>query len=293
MSKSGLGRGLSSLISEKNTNPKEVGKQAAEVVSIEAANRDNLPTDSLSPGEFQPRSYFDETELQELAESIKKNGIVQPIIVRKKNDSVYEIIAGERRWRAAKINGMVEVPAIIMDLDDRQSLEIGIVENVQRQNLKAVEEAEGYQRLIDDFSYTQEALSEVIGKSRSQIANSLRILSLPVEVKDLLNQEKISAGHARAIIGASEPLEAANEIIKKDLSVRQTEQLVKRLAEHPQEQRKPKKERDPEVVRLEKQLSCNLGLEISIQNSSHTKGKVVLNYNSLQELDDILKRLEK
>ena len=275
MSKS-LGRGLSALISENSVN---------------SSKRDTLKISLISPGKFQPRTVFKEDELNELAESIKKNGIVQPVIVRKAEGGKYELIAGERRWRAAQKCGLSDIPAIVMDLDDKQALEVGLVENIQRSNLTLLEEAEGYKRLIDEFGYTQEELSSVLGKSRSQITNTLRLLTLPSSVKELLNYERITAGHARAIAASDRPEEVANRVVKDELNVRQTERLVKKLADLPQRQRNPRVAKDPELEKLEAQLAERLGLDINISNHGQ-KGKVTIKYHSLGELDSILQRLE-
>ncbi len=293
----GLGKGLSALIADQSTN---IRKSSNADIAIEEAsdsqlatdNRDNLKVGCISPGQFQPRTIFDEDELSELADSVKKNGIVQPIIVRKQADNAgqYEIIAGERRWRAAKMNGMETVPVIIMDLDDKQALEIGIVENVQRQNLKLLEEAAGYKRLINEFNYTQEELSEVIGKSRSQISNTLRLMALPDSIKDLLNNEKLTAGHARALLTAKNAEELAEQIISKDLSVRQTEKLVKKVAEFPRENKK-KLEKDPEIIRLENEVRSKIHMKVSITNNGDS-GTVKITYHSLNELNHLIDILE-
>lgn len=283
----GLGKGLSALISEKNVHT------SAREDAHQQQGRQNLPVTALQAGQFQPRSYFDENELRELAESIRKNGIVQPIIVRLVKDNQYEIVAGERRWRAAKIVGMDMVPVIIMQLDDKQAMEVALVENVQRQNLMLLEEAEGYKRLVDEFGYTQEQLADVIGKSRSQITNTLRLLNLPDEIKNLLNEDKLTAGHARALLTVENASTIAEEIIKKDLNVRQTEKLVKKLTDQKNGKRTVKlsNEKDQEIIRLEQELSKKTGLDITITNQDE-KGKVVVSYHSLMELDQILRRLE-
>lgn len=289
MTKGGLGRGLSALISEKSAG------RAANVQSINV-DRNSLPLAALTQSRFQPRSFFKEEELNDLADSIRKNGVVQPIIVREDaaQKGLYEIIAGERRWRAAKMAGLKNIPVIIMTLSDKQALEIALVENIQRQNLMALEEAEGYQRLINEFGYTQEELSDVIGKSRSQIANTLRLLALPEPVKDLLNDEKISAGHARALLSAKNASELAETIIKKDLSVRQTEKLVRKLEKYKNGEPAKKKSdarKDEEIIALEQELSKKLGLDLTITNKDE-HGQVIIAYHSLAELDAILRRLE-
>jgi len=287
MSKSGLGKGLSALISERDNVG--VGTNV-ENLSID---RNSLPISSIVQGKFQPRNIFKEEELHDLAESIRKNGVVQPIIVRESSGAKgqYEIIAGERRWRASKIAGMNHIPVIIMDLDDKQALEIALVENVQRQNLTALEEAEGYKRLVDEFNYTQEELAEVIGKSRSQITNTLRLLSLPDAVKLLLNNDKLTAGHARALLICEDAEALAETIVSKDLSVRQTERLVRKSSKPKKIKSVPNSRKDAEIVALEKELCKKLGLDLTITNKEEC-GQVIINYNSLAELDAILRRLE-
>lgn len=288
-----LGRGLSALISEKNQG------EIARIPEVENAIRDSIPLDKIKPGRFQPRSYFGQEELAELSDSVKKNGVVQPILVRIGKEGSYEIIAGERRWRAAKMAGLKNIPSIIMDVDDKKALEIAIIENVQRQNLQLLEEAEGYQRLINEFGYTQDQLADVLGKSRSKVTNTLRLMNLPNEVKKMLNEERISAGHARALLGCNSSKDAvaiAELVAEKDLNVRQTEKLIKKVAKFPHAQRKEsadksKKARDQEIVKMELELSRKLGLSLKI-NDKEGRGEVIISYNSLSELDNILTRLE-
>jgi ParB family chromosome partitioning protein len=287
----GLGKGLSALIAEK---PIKAAPQNADATSNPVANSNitKLPVDQLSPGKFQPRQYFKEDQLHELAESIRKNGVFQPIIVRKIANDKYEIIAGERRWRASKICGLATVPVIEMSLGDREALEIGIIENVQRQDLMVLEIADGYKRLMNEFSYTQEDLAGVIGKSRSAIANTMRLLALPDSVKDLINDEALSAGHARAILNTKAPEELAQTIVKRGLNVRQTEALVKKLDKGeiaPSGKGKPLP--DPEIVALEKEISKKIGHQVSISNSGDI-GKISISYSSLEELNTILHKLE-
>lgn len=282
----GLGMGLSALIqaSEQTVKVKDFEKQP-DAKTLE------LKLESLIPGKFQPRIQFNEEELNELAESIKKNGVIQPILVRKVSaNDTYEIIAGERRWRAAKLAGLSKVPAIIMNIGDREALEIGLVENIQRQNLNALEIAEGYQKLISEFNYTQEQLSETIGKSRAEITNYVRILSLPEEVKNFISENKISYGHARALLSSQNPSDLAKKIVRQNLNVRQTEKLVSKVAEFPRAAYK-NATRDPDIVELEKALENKLGLGVQITNNG-VKGRVVINYSTLEQLDRILKKLE-
>ncbi|TAE34165.1 MAG: ParB/RepB/Spo0J family partition protein [Alphaproteobacteria bacterium] len=217
----GLGKGLSALMAE------EYGQETGVVADRLGA----LPIDQITSGAYQPRTYFDQEALKELADSIRSNGVMQPILVRQlpeaRNGALYEIVAGERRWRASKIAGLTEVPVIIKEIDDQKALEMALIENIQRQDLNAIEEADGYQQLMDGFGYTQEELSVVVGKSRSYIANMLRLLALPVLVKDMLKSGEITAGHARALLKASDPEKLVQEIVRRGLNVRQTENIVK------------------------------------------------------------------
>ncbi len=217
----GLGKGLSALITERKIDINNLSESQGK--------RSEINIDEIFPGRFQPRLIFSQDELVELSESIKRNGVVQPILVRKRPGQGYEIIAGERRWRASKVAKLNKIPSIILEVDDRAAMEIALVENIQRQNLNALEEAEGYKRLITEFNYTQEQLADVVGKSRSHVTNLLRLLALPEEVKEMLNDGKLSTGHARAILTSPNPKIAAEEVVNKNFSVRQTENLVKRL----------------------------------------------------------------
>lgn len=220
---SGLGKGLSALISERKSTIADVAESTGK--------REEISVNDILPGPYQPRTIFDEEELNELVESIKRNGILQPILLKKREiGKGYEIIAGERRWRATKKAKLQSIPSIVLDVDHKQAMEIALIENIQRQNLKVLEEAEGYKRLIKEFDYTQEQLADVIGKSRSHVTNILRLTALPEEVKDHLSNGVISTGHARAILSAPDSVEAANQVIKSNLSVRQTENLVKKLS---------------------------------------------------------------
>lgn len=301
----GLGKGLSALITEKKQYTEAVAAvtPSTEELVAQGGQLSTLGIQFLQPGSFQPRTYFQEEELHALADSIKQHGIIQPILVRKRTtektipEAEYEIIAGERRYRAAKIAGLGEVPVIIMDIDNRRALEIGLIENVQRQNLQVLEEAEGYQRLIAEFEYTQEQLSEVIGRSRSQISNTLRLLALPEQVKQYLNEEKISSGHARALLAAEEEErinQLAEQVVKRSLSVRQTEELVKKLAEHPREQRNKKSAAsNQQIISLQERITKRLGLELKIKhNDRRGRGDLVISYHSMAELDAILRHLD-
>jgi len=271
--KKGLGRGLSSLIGEKNIDTK------SNQVSI---------TD-LIPNKYQPRKIFDENKLEDLTNSIKERGIIQPIIVRKSIDDKfkYEIIAGERRWIAAQKAALHTVPVIVIEADDLKSLEFAIVENIQRHDLNPLEEAKGYKRLIEDFSYDQEKVSKFIGKSRSYISNSLRLLLLPEEVIKLIEERKISAGHAKILVGLDNALFLAQKIILKKLSVRQTENLVKIFKTKNKKQRFDQFQ-DPNIKNLEKIITEKTGLNVKIKNNKKNKGIISFSYQELNQLNKII-----
>ena len=268
--KKGLGRGLSSLIGETKI------EQTTNKLSIS----------DLYPNKFQPRKIFDEDSLNDLEKSIKQRGIIQPIIVRKSDESSkYEIIAGERRWLAAQKAGLHEVPVVVTEADDLKSLEFAIVENVQRNDLNPLEEAQGYQRLINDFSYDQEKVSKFIGKSRSYITNCLRILTLPGDVLDLIETKKITAGHAKILVGLQNASFVAQKIIEKKLSVRQSENFVKIF-------KKKKglnvKFNDPNIQNLERSISDKIGLNVSIKNNKKNKGTITFVYHDIEQLNKII-----
>ena len=269
--KKGLGRGLSSLIGETKVE----------------TQKNQLPVSDLVPNKYQPRKIFDEDNLNDLTNSVKERGILQPIIVRKFNNdrSKFEIIAGERRWIAAQKAGLHNVPVVITEADDLKSLEFAIVENVQRHDLNPLEEAQGYKRLIDDFSYDQEKVSKFIGKSRSYIANSLRLLSLPIEVIKLIESQKLSAGHAKILVGLENAPFVANKIVEKKLSVRQAENFVKIF-----KSKKIKKTNtnDVNIKDIENSISNKIGLNVLIQNKKNNKGKISFEYKSLDQLNKII-----
>jgi ParB family chromosome partitioning protein len=269
--KKGLGRGLSSLIGE---------------TKIET-NINKLSVSDLRPNKYQPRKLFDEENLEELTNSIKERGIIQPIIVRRSNvdKSTYEIIAGERRWLAAQKAGLHEVPVVITEADDLKSLEFAIVENVQRYDLTAVEEAQGYQRLIDDFSYDQEKVAKFIGKSRSHVTNCLRLLTLPKEVLKLIEMKKISPGHAKILVGMDNAFFVANKIITKKLSVRQTENFVKIFKVKKQSFKNPK---DSNLQALESLIIDKIGLNVLIKNKKNNSGSIIFEYKDLDQLNKII-----
>ena len=274
--KKGLGRGLSSLLGDTS---KKINKNK---ILIKDINRNKL----------QPRKYFDKSALQELTDSIKEQGVIQPIVVRpdKTSEGKYEIVAGERRWLASQNAGLHEVPVVILDIDDVKSLEFAIVENVQRQDLNAIEEARGYQKLVDDFNYNQEKLSQFIGKSRSYIANSLRLLSLPVEVLLMVEQGNLSAGHARTLIGLNNSAEIAKKIIQKKLSVRQAEILARQFR-NKKFKLIPKK--DPNILDLQKSLEEKVGLIVSINNKKDNSGAISFEYQNLDQLNRLIDIIKK
>ena len=269
--KKGLGRGLSSLIGETKV---EVRKNL-------------LPVSDLIPNRYQPRKVFDETNLDELTNSIKERGILQPIIVRKSNDekSKYEIIAGERRWLAAQRAGLHEVSVVITEADDLKSLEFAIVENVQRHDLNALEEAQGYRRLIDEFGYDREKVSKFIGKSRSHVANTLRLLTLPDTIIKLIENQMLSAGHAKILVGLENASFIANKIVEKKLSVRQSEKLVNTFKNYRQ---KSKNKKFANIIDLEKSISNKIGLNVEIKNNKRNKGKISFEYKDLDQLNKII-----
>ena len=273
--KKGLGRGLSSLIGETKK---------------ESSSTNKISVNSIVPSKFQPRKYFDKDKLNDLSNSIKERGILQPIIVRnsKNFSNKYEIIAGERRWQAAKKAQLEEVPVIITNIDDLKSLEFAIVENVQRDDLNPLEEAQGYQRLIDEFSYDHEKVSKIIGKSRSYITNSLRLLSLPKDVLILVEERKISAGHAKILVGLENASFIANKIYNKKLSVRQAENFVKIF----KKTKKIKNIKDPNIKDLEEGLVSKIGLNVKIQNKKNNKGTILFEYKDLDQLNKIIEILK-
>ena len=273
--KKGLGRGLSSLIGETKVEPQTNKIQISDLV----------------PNKYQPRKLFDENNLEDLANSIKERGMIQPIIVRKSNDdkSKYEIIAGERRWLAAQRAGLHEVPVVIAIADDLKSLEFAIVENVQRHDLNPLEEAQGYKRLIDEFSYDQEKVAKFIGKSRSYITNSLRLLTLPDEVIQLIETQKISAGHAKVLVGLENANFLANKIIEKQLSVRQAEKFIKIFKSNKKQKFKSK---DTNIRDLENTITSKIGLNVLIKNSSRNKGTITFFYKEIDQLNKIIEAIK-
>ena len=274
--KKGLGRGLSSLLGD----------------SSKKINTNKVSIKDISRNKLQPRKHFDKDRLEELTNSIKKQGVIQPIVVRpdKSSEGKYEIVAGERRWLASQNAGLHEVPVVILNIDDVKSLEFAIVENVQRQDLNPIEEARGYQRLINDFNYNQEKLSQFIGKSRSYIANSLRLLSLPEEVLLMVEQGNLSAGHARSLIGLVNSVDIAKKIIQKKLSVRQSEILAKQFRD---KKFKLVSKKDPNILDLQKVLEEKVGLTVSINNKKNNSGTISFEYQDLDQLSRLIDTIKK
>ena len=292
-SKRRLGRGLAALIGEMD-QPIPMGPAGASSGRISADRQ--VPIEHVVRNPRNPRRTFDEAELQELASSIRQHGIVQPVVVRTIAGGQYEIIAGERRWRAAQLAGFAEIPVIVRDVDDRTALELAIVENVQRSDLNPLEEALGYEQLIAEHGYTQNDLGEIIGKSRSHVANSLRLLKLPGEVRDMLASGSLSAGHARALIPTSNPLMLAKTVVSKGMSVRDTERLAQndiKAQENPGlAGPKVRDNKDADTLALEKTLSDALGLDVSVSHKA-SGGFVRISYKTLDQLEEICRLLER
>jgi ParB family chromosome partitioning protein len=281
----GLGRGLSALLGDSTNDdyaPTERARGGRE-----------LPIEQLLPNRFQPRHHFDEAALEQLADSIREQGILQPILVRRVADrsDQYEIIAGERRWRAAQRAQLHQVPVILKEMSDREALEVALIENIQRQDLSPIDEALGYQRLAQEFGHTQEALAQVIGKSRSHIANLLRLLTLPAPVQHLIDTGALSAGHARTLVGRDDAEALATQMVEAEMTVRQSEQLVAERKGNRKAKRPPVlRPKDADTAALERSLSQVLGLVVDIRHGE-SGGYLTINYTSLEQLDDLLHRL--
>ena len=282
---SNLGRGLAALLGDETEDYTAPGRDRA---------TKQVPVEFLHPSSLQPRRHFDEEAIKALADSIRENGVLQPILVRRdpERPNDYEIVAGERRWRAAQVAQLHEVPIVLRELSDGETLQLALIENVQREDLSALEEAEGYRRLMEEFGYTQETLAGVIGKSRSHIANTLRLLKLPEGVRDLLATGQISAGHGRALLTAPAPEALARKVVAKGLSVRETERLAEGSKGKSAAKKAPAASagKDSNTQALERDLSALLGLKVSI-NFRGSGGELVIHYNTLDQLDDVLHRL--
>lgn len=285
----GLGRGLSALMADVN-------EDQANVQSGDLRRADMMvPIEKIKPNPDQPRRDFTQPQLEELASSIKEKGVIQPLIVRELDTGDFEIVAGERRWRASQMAKLHQLPVIVRDYDDSEVLEIAIIENIQRADLNPVEEAAGYRALMDRFGHTQEKLSEALGKSRSHIANLMRLLQLPDDVQQMLKQGDLSAGHARALITAEDPSTLARKVVKGGLSVRQTEALAKSASgtkDNKPKETAPKAKKDADTVALEGDLSANLGMKVQIEHKAGGEaGKISISYSSLDELDELCRIL--
>lgn len=315
----GLGKGLSALMGDAE-EPQPVEKKSAvsngvaEVGAPAVEGLLHVPLSSVVANRYQPRQHFDEEKIKELADSIKMNGVMQPIVVRSSSEFAgkFEIVAGERRFRASKVAGLKEVPVLLRELDDTQALELAIVENIQRQDLNPLEEAQGYQRLMEEFDYTQDRTAKTVGKSRSHVANLLRLLVLPERIKQMINSGEISMGHARALIGADNPEALAREIVENSLNVRDAEALAKQSKPEPKTPRKPREisnprsesgnkkagrlhasgDKDEDIIALEEMLTSSLGLKVEINDLGGQQGQIVISYDTLAQLDGVLQRLD-
>ncbi|CUI41553.1 ParB/RepB/Spo0J family partition protein [Cognatishimia activa] len=283
----GLGRGLSALMADVN--------EAPAAASSDEPRRPDLvvPIENIEPNPDQPRRRFDPEHLEDLANSIREKGVIQPLIVREKAGGKYEIVAGERRWRASQKAQLHELPVIVREFDDTEVLEIAIIENIQRSDLNPVEEAAGYRQLMDKFGHTQDAMSKALGKSRSHIANLLRLLNLPQDIQDLVEEGQLSSGHARALITSDHAHEIAKRIVKEGLSVRATEALVKKYASGDLEKpKKPKAEKDADTKALEGDLSANLGMKVQIDHKAGGEtGQITIKYKDMEQLDELCRIL--
>lgn len=289
--KRGLGqRGLNALLEGSQTNLEETSDPAID------AELKELPLDLIQRGRYQPRRDMDEDALQELAESIKQQGVMQPVVVRPLDSGHYELVAGERRWRATQLAGLERIPALIRDVPDEAAIALGLVENIQRENLNPIEEASALHRLQEEFGLTQQQTANAVGKSRTTITNLLRLMGLVEEVRTMLEHGDLEMGHGRALLGLPEQQQAsvARQVVSKSLSVRQTEALVRKALEQSQEggsKPEPAKE-DPDIRHLQNQLADRLGARVAINHGKRGKGKVVIEYNSLDELDGILEHIQ-
>ena len=285
--KNPLGRNLSSMLSKATL------QHAVEKTQAESSGRDSLkelPLDVISPGPYQPRSIFDADRLEELAESIRHQGVIQPVVVRESGDNQYELIAGERRWRAAQMAEIETIPAIVRDVPDEIAIAMALVENIQRENLNPIEEATALRRLVDEFQMTHQEAGDAVGRSRSAVSNLLRLLDLSAEVRELVDARHLEMGHARALLTLEPALQAqaAREVVRKELSVRETEQLVRRLKDPPV---RKQVRLDPDVQHLQDRLSEKLCAKVKLQYNARGKGKMVIAYNSADELEGILEQM--
>ena len=289
--KRGLGRGLSALMADVGLDPESPSGVRAEAADLSQLRQ--VPIDEISPNPDQPRRRFNEAALHELAMSISEKGILQPLVVRAVSGQAagYQIVAGERRWRAAQIAQMPSIPVIVRDLSDQEVLEVAIIENIQREELNAIEEATGYRQLIERFGHTQDKIAEALGKSRSHIANLLRLLNLPDGVQNMVTSGTLTAGHARALVTAENPLALAQQVVGKGLSVRETERLARHVSNKGNSEafRNPQKEADTRA--LEEDLSANLGMSVVIDHRAGGEGRLTIQYKELEQLDQLCQLL--
>ena len=286
--KKGLGKGLAALIGDLDEKSHD---QVTKINTEVTAGQINIPIEFLVPNRDQPRKNFSETSLDELSQSIKQKGILLPILARPLNDKEFQIIAGERRWRAAQKAGLNEVPVIIKNFNESEVLEIGLIENMQRENLSAIEEAIGFEKLQKEYNYTQENLSKLLSKSRAYVANALRLLSLPHKVQQLVQSGDLSSGHARALIVLADPLPVAKYAIKKGMSVRQLEGYVSYLKRNKKSKQVSVSQKSPDMLMLEKKLTDNLGLSVQINEGKEEKGEIKIKYLSYDQLNFICGKL--
>ena len=297
----GLGKGLSALLGDnaaiasmsnapKNKQNSPVSGDTVTTLASGMSGAQIVAIERVSTSPYQPRMHFDEDTLSDLADSIAQHGVVQPLLVRPMGDNSYELIAGERRWRAAQKAGLHEVPVVVREADDRMAAEIAMIENIQRHDLSIIEEAEGYKRLIEEFKYTQDALATVIGKSRSHLANTMRLLNLPDQVRGLLSDGALSAGQVRPLVGRDDAVELAQIVLAKSLSARQVEQLVAK-ADKPVVE---KSDKPSDIIALERELAASTGFDIAVSfNPLHEKGSVTIRANDLDQFDAIIAKLKK
>ncbi len=286
--KRGLGRGLKSLFGDPL-----VLEDTHETTKVSSSSK-LVPISDLDRNKFQPRMIFDSEKISELASSIAENGLIQPIVVRpnKKNSSKFEIIAGERRWLAAQQAGLHEVPVVVLDLNDNQSLEVAIVENIQREDLNSIEEAKAYEKLVQEFKYDHEKLSKFVGKSRSHISNTLRLLTLPREVTKMVEDGKLTAGQVRPLVGRSNAVELANQIYKEKLSARSIENLVRRDKDRETNKNDIRAKIDSNILSAQKQIEESIGLKVNIVNKKNNTGKIIIEYKNLDQFDLVSDRLK-
>ncbi len=295
--KKGLGRGLDALLGPADSDTIEQASPDTDADSLSAADvgptSSTLAVDLIERGRFQPRRRFDEDRLRELADSIASQGLVQPIVVRPSGENRYEIIAGERRWRAAQMAGLSEVPVVIRDVEDRDAMALALIENIQRDDLNPLEEANALHRLLHEFELTHQQVAQAVGKSRTTVTNLIRLLDLNPEVKELLEQGSMEMGHARALLSldSSRQTDAAKQVASKGLSVRETEALVRRLNQPQVPSKVVHAETDPDVRRLLADLTDRLGAKVALQQATGGKGRLVISYNSLEELEGILEHI--